>query len=267
MKKNKAYQKLIGAQASKGTMLCVGLDSDLNKIPPHLGDSLESLLEFNRNVIDATKDLACSYKLNFAFYEQYGAEGFEILKKTFEYIPSDIFTIADAKRGDIGNTSKAYARSCFEYFGADSITVNPYMGFDSVEPFLGFEDKIVFLLALTSNQGSRDFQRLEPGGRPLYQHVLQKSAGWGDNIGFVIGATHPAELAAAREISTDSIFLIPGIGAQGGSISETLAANGGKPAVINVSRDIIYASSSPDFESRIRDKAKHYKELLKYNVQ
>ncbi|MFP4369486.1 MAG: orotidine-5'-phosphate decarboxylase [Candidatus Kapaibacterium sp.] len=248
----KAIEKLKNAVKAKKSLVCVGLDPDLKKTPGFLGDGIRTLLNFNKAIIDATKDIAAAYKLNFAFYEQYGIEGIEVLKETFDYIPDDIFTIADAKRGDIGNTSLAYAVSVFDYFGADSITLSPYMGSDSIEPFLKYENKMAFLLCVTSNKGSHDFQRLDTGGKPLYQRVIEESSKWAgaDRMGYVSGATHPEELAAVRKAAPDNVLLIPGIGAQGGELREVMRANAGGPALINSSRGIIYASSGPDFDEK-----------------
>jgi len=256
-----ALEKIKNIQQKNHSLLCVGLDSDLSKIPKHFGNNIKSLLDFNKEIIDCTKDIACAYKINFAFYEQYGAEGFQILKETFEYIPADIFTIADAKRGDIGNTSGAYAKSVFEYFNADSITVNPYMGEDSVAPFLEFEDKMVFLLTLTSNSGSTDLQRIASNGKPFYRFVIDISRIWSthDKLGYVFGATHPDELKEIREIIPKHCLLIPGIGSQGGSIVDTISANSGGPAIINVSRDIIYASTDKNFAEVVRKRAEFYR--------
>lgn len=257
-----ALEKIKEIQKKNNSILCVGLDSDLGKIPQHLGSDINALLKFNIAVIDATRDFVCAYKMNFAFYEQYGADGFKILKETFEYIGNDNFTIADAKRADIRNTSRAYAKSVFEYFNADSITVNPYMGKDSVMPFLGVPDKMVFLLTLTSNEGSNDFQRIETNGKALYQSVIEKSRNWSslDKLGYVIGATHPNELKNLRQLIPEHCLLIPGIGSQGGSIEDTISANSGGPAIINVSRDILYASNENNFAEMVRKKAEFYRD-------
>ncbi|MFH1052114.1 MAG: orotidine-5'-phosphate decarboxylase [bacterium] len=256
-----ALEKINNIQKQNNSLLCVGLDSDLSKIPEHLGNDVDALLEFNKAIIDSTKDLVCAYKINYAFYEQYGVEGFKVLKETFDYIPKDIFTIADAKRGDIGNTSSAYAKSVFEYFKADSITVNPYMGKDSVAPFLEFKDKMVFLLAITSNSGSNDFQRIVSNGKSLYQSVIETSMNWSgkEQLGYVIGATHPQELKDIRKIIPEHCLLIPGIGSQGGSIGDAISANSGGPAIINVSRDIIYASKDTNFADAVRKKTEYYR--------
>jgi orotidine-5'-phosphate decarboxylase len=256
-----AYEKLVNIQKNNKSMLCVGLDTDINRLPNHMEPNLESLLEFNRAIIQSTKDVACSYKINFAFYEQYGVEGFQALKATFDMIPENIFTIADAKRGDIGNTSKAYAKSAFEYFNADSVTVNPYMGHDSVMPFLDYKDKMIFLLAITSNNGSTDFQRLVADRKTIYRHVIEKSKDWAppENMGYVIGATHPDVLRQLRSILPENCFLIPGIGVQGGSVEETIRANNNGLALVNVSRSIIYASHDMDFDLLAREKSIFYK--------
>jgi len=210
-----------------------------------------------------------SYKINFAFYEQYGFRGFEVIEKTLSAIPSDIFTIADAKRGDIGNTSNAYAKSVFTHLNFDSITVSPYMGVDSISPFLEFSDKITFLLCLTSNPGSADFQRLKINDSEtneemfLYQYVMKKYSNIFDNssIGFVVGATHPNDLAELRKINSESVFLIPGIGAQGGDLENTLKANSKSPCLINVSRGIIYSDvnhTKEEFEKSVISQTKFY---------
>jgi len=260
----KAIDKYKNIKEKNNSILCVGLDSDINKIPKILGNNIDSLLEFNKKIIEATKDLVSAYKINFAFYEQYGVDGFRILKNTFELIPEEIFTIADAKRADIGNSSKAYAKSVFEYFNADSITVHPYMGYDSVQPFLEFENKFVFLLALTSNIGSKDFQFLKINNNTLYNEVIKKSVNWSnpDNLGYVVGATHPDELKEIRNIIPNRLILIPGIGTQGGNTQLTIEANNKAPAIINVSRGIIYSSTDNDFAEKSREKAMHYRDLF-----
>lgn len=250
----------IATYCSGGAVLCAGLDTVLEKIPNHLPKEVSSILKFNLDIIEATKSIVSSYKINFAFYEVFGSEGFDVLKKTFEAIPDDKFKIADAKRGDIGNTSTAYAKSVFEYFKADAITVSPYMGRDSVSPFLDFKDKVVFILARTSNIGAGDFQMLETGGEKLYRKVVETSLSWGEpeHIGFVAGATSAGDIKEIRDLAPKSPLLIPGIGAQGGSLADTLEANGTAPAFINVSRDLIYASSGLNFAEKAAEKAKEY---------
>ena len=259
-----SFNKLSQLQADKSSLLCVGLDSDINKLPAHFPKEINSLLKFNMEIISSTEKYASAFKINFAFYEQYGSEGFDILKKTIDFIGKRNFIIADSKRGDIGNTSAAYAASCFDYFGADAITVAPYMGFDSVEPFLRYKDKLTFVLALTSNPGSSDFQRLEFEGKPLYKHVIEKCLEWGDtdNLGFVSGATHPVDIKGIRDIAPDHFLLIPGVGTQGANIKELIEANGSRPCTINVSRDIIYAGNGTDFAEKAAERAKYYKDAF-----
>lgn len=254
------YDKILDAQKQNKTMLCVGLDTDKNKIPEFLKNSKNGMLEFNKAIIDKTHDIVCCYKLNFAFYEQYGIEGMETIKETIEHIPAGIPIIADCKREDIGNTSTSYARACFDYFKSDAVTVSPYMGKDSIQPFFRFSTKLVLVLALTSNPGSIDFQRLISDGKPLYRHVVDKTKLWApkENLGYVVGATHPIELNEIRQDAPDRMLLIPGIGAQGGSIEQTLKANENGPAIINVSRDIIYSSKLEDFAAKAREKAITY---------
>ncbi|MES2765081.1 MAG: orotidine-5'-phosphate decarboxylase [Bacteroidota bacterium] len=259
-----AFQKLQNLQKDNPKFLCVGLDTDILKIPKSLGTGLDAVLKFNEEIIEATKDLCCSFKINLAFYEQYGAAGMDVVLKTVEKIPDHLLKIADAKRGDIGNTSTAYAKAFFETFGFDSVTVSPYMGRDSVEPFLAFEDKLIFLLALTSNKGSENFQRLDCEGKPLYMHVIEQALGWtaADNLGFVVGATHADELAEIRKIIPNNALLIPGVGSQGGDAKATMQANGNAPAVVNVSRAVIYASSGNDFAEKAREAAENYGKVL-----
>lgn len=259
-----AYEKINDSIKQTNSILCIGLDSDIEKLPDGIAKNVEGIFLFNQRIIEKTYAFAAAYKVNFAFYEQYGTEGFNILKKTIDNIPNNRLIIADAKRGDIGNTSSAYAKACFDYFGCDAVTVNPYMGFDSVSPFLEYKDKFVFLLALTSNKGSQDFQYLESDGRPLYRHVIEKSKEWGsvENLGYVVGATHSPELSGIRELIPDHFLLIPGIGTQGGNVPKILIANNNGPAIINVSRDIIYSSDKNNFDDSALLKAKFYKDLF-----
>lgn len=243
----------------KRSFLCVGLDTDLMKIPSHLLELEDPIFEFNKQIIDATKDLAVAYKPNIAFYEALGAMGWTSLEKTISYIPKEIFTIADAKRGDIGNTSGLYARAFFENMDFDSVTVAPYMGSDSVKPFLEFENKWVILLAVTSNEGGFDFQFLESDGQPLYQHVLGTSAKWGsdENMMYVVGATRPEYLRDVRKTIPDHFLLVPGVGAQGGSLEEVCkyGMNDQCGLLINSTRGIIYASKGEDFAEAARAEA------------
>jgi orotidine-5'-phosphate decarboxylase len=253
-------EKLIQEINEKKSLLCVGLDTDLNKIPSQFLDFEDPIYEFNKAVIDATKDYCVAYKPNLAFYESLGPKGWLSLEKTMQYIPKNIFTIADAKRGDIGNTSKMYAKTFFEYFDFDAVTVAPYMGIDSVEPFLEFEDKWVILLGLTSNVGSSDFQKLNlSNGNKLYQEVIKSAQKWGNpnNLMYVIGATHPELLAEIREIAPEYFFLVPGVGAQGGDLNAVMnhGSNKDMGLLINSSREIIYAGSGWDFQEKIKAKA------------
>lgn len=255
-------QQLIEQIRQKKSFLCIGLDVDLTKIPPHLLEAEDPIFEFNKAIIDATHDLVVSYKPNTAFYEAYGINGWQSLQKTIEYINEnhpEIFTIADAKRGDIGNTSTMYAKAFLEDLNFDSVTVAPYMGKDSVEPFLAFENKHTILLALTSNQGAFDFQTLTIDGIPLYKHVLETSKNWknSENLMYVVGATKAEYFTEIRKIIPDSFLLVPGVGAQGGSLSEVCkyGMNEKVGLLINSSRGIIYASNGADFAERAREEA------------
>ncbi|MBO7202316.1 MAG: orotidine-5'-phosphate decarboxylase [Paludibacteraceae bacterium] len=249
----------------KKSFLCVGLDTDLQKIPEHLFDSENAMFEFNKAIIDATADLCVAYKPNLAFYESVGLEGWKILEQTVDYIRTnypDQFLIADAKRGDIGNTSKMYARTFFGNLDFDTVTVAPYMGEDSVTPFLSYEGKWVTLLALTSNKGAYDFQFIEnkENGKKLYEQVLEQSKQWGnpDNMMYVVGATKAEMLKNIRQIIPDNFLLVPGIGAQGGSLEE-VCKYGMNPhcgLLVNSSRAIIYADNSENFATIARQEAK-----------
>ena len=242
----------------KQSFLCIGLDTDLKKIPLHLLNSDDPIFEFNKQIIDATHDLCVAYKPNVAFYESMGARGWNSLKKTLEYIPKEIFTIADAKRGDIGNTSKMYAKTFFETYNFDSVTVTPYMGSDSIKPFLNFDGKWAIVLVLTSNLGSLDFQFLkDEDNEMLYQKVLKKVQTYGHNIMFVVGATRAEALKEIRKIAPDNFLLVPGLGAQGGSLEEVAeyGMNSHCGLLVNSSREIIYSSSLHDFAKVARQKS------------
>lgn len=248
MNRKELFQKI----QSKLSFLCVGLDTDIRKIPKHLLKEKDPIFEFNKQIIDHTIAYAVAYKPNIAFYEALGPAGWESLQKTLDYIPSDIFTIADAKRGDIGNTSELYAQAFFEQMNFDSLTVAPYMGSDSVKPFFKYKDKWVILLALTSNIGSEDFQNLEMAdGKRLFEEVLKKSSSWGstDNMMYVVGATRGESILAVRKVVPDHFFLVPGVGAQGGSLEEVAkyGINDHCGLLVNSSRGIIYASDKKDF--------------------
>jgi len=244
----------------KGSFLCVGLDTDLAKVPKHLLHLEDPVFEFNKQIIDATHEYCIAYKPNIAFYEALGASGWESLRKTVDYIPAGLFTIADAKRGDIGNTASMYARAFFEHMHFDSITVSPYMGEDSVKPFL-IKDKWAILLALTSNRGSNDFQLITSAdtGRPLYEQVITKSQEWGspDQLMYVVGATQGEKISAIRALAPDHFFLIPGIGAQGGDLElVSKAMNSQCGLIVNSARSIIYASNDEHFAHRAGEEAK-----------
>ncbi len=251
---NKA--ELFGQIKEKGSFLCIGLDTDLKKIPPYLLETEDPQFEFNKQIVDATEHLAIAYKPNLAFYEIYGTKGWASLEKTAHYIKErypEIFLIADAKRGDIGNTSKMYAEAYLKNLPFDAITVAPYMGEDSVKPFLEFPDKWVILLALTSNKGADDFQHIinvDEGNR-LYQEVLIKSQNWGnkENMMYVVGATRAEKLEEIRKIVSDHFLLVPGVGAQGGSLEEVAkyGMNDSCGLIVNSSREIIYADNDENF--------------------
>ncbi len=253
--------ELFGQIQKKNSFLCVGLDTDLNKIPKHLLNTEDPIFEFNKRIIDATAQYAVAYKPNIAFYEAYGVKGWQSLEKTIAYIPKDIFILADAKRGDIGNTSKMYAKAFFENMNCDAITVAPYMGEDSVKPFLEFDNKWVILLALTSNAGGKDFQNLElTQGGELYEEVLRKSQEWGttDQLMYVVGATRAEALTNIRKIVPDHFLLVPGVGAQGGSLKDVAqyGMNNQCGLLVNSSRGIIYASQDENFAEVAEEKAR-----------
>jgi len=247
---------------NKKSFLCIGLDTDPKKLPQHLLDAEDPVFEFNRQIIEATADLCVAYKPNIAFYEAQGPKGWVSLERTLQVIPQDIFTIADAKRGDIGNTSELYARAFFETLDFDSVTVAPYMGADSVKPFLVQGNKWVVLLALTSNTGSQDFQMLRLGdGKEeyLFEQVLQTSSTWAtaDQMMYVVGATQAAHVQRVRELVPEHFLLVPGVGAQGGSLADIarLGMNRQCGLLVNSSRGIIYASSGADFAQKAREAA------------
>ena len=262
LSKDKAF--LISLIRERKTLLTVGLDSDIKKLPAILN---QDILAFNKSIIDATRDVCVSYKLNFAFYESMGLKGWDILEKTIQHIGDQHFIIADAKRGDIGNTSEMYARAVFDHLGCDAITVNPYMGSDSVKPFIR-DGKWVILLAYTSNEGSNDFQKLKlESGQKLYEQVMETTSTYGnsENTMYVVGATHPEELAQIRNRYPDHFFLIPGIGAQGGDLDAVLQAGMNKDGglLINASRSIIYASSGTDFAEQGREEAERMNAVIR----
>ena len=262
--------QLINQIKSKRSFLCIGLDTDINKIPKHLLELDDPVYEFNKQIIDATKDLCVSYKPNTAFYESIGVNGWNSLEKSIHYIPENIFTIADAKRGDIGNTSNMYAKAFFDHLNFDSVTIAPYMGSDSVIPFLEFPQKWVILLALTSNVGSKDFQNIENKySEKLFEQILSTSKKWGTdhNMMFVVGANRIDQLIAVRDIVPSHFLLIPGIGAQGGSLEEVVryGMNSDCGLLVNSSRGIIYSGSGIDFAEKARfeaQKIQHEMDIL-----
>lgn len=260
-------QFLVRQIKEKKSFLCVGLDTDIDKIPTHFKKNKHSLFDFNRQIIDETIDHCVAYKINTAFYEAQGSAGWEQMQKTIEYIPASHFKIADAKRGDIGNTSHQYAKAFFETINFDAITVTPYMGSDSVMPFLAYKNKWTIALALTSNEGSKDFEQKKIGDNFLYNVVIKTITKWGtpDNLMFVVGATKAKNLKKIREIIPDHFILIPGVGAQGGSLEDVvkygLNADGG--LLVNVSREIIYAGKGDNFAKEAGKIAKRYHTEMK----
>lgn len=253
-------QDLINAIRTKRSFLCVGLDTDINKIPKFLLRFDDPVYEFNKQIIAATQDLCVAYKPNLAFYEAEGVSGLQSLQKTLAEIPQGVFTIADAKRGDIGNTSGMYARSFFGHYGFHSVTVAPYMGSDSVKPFLEFKDKWVIVLALTSNEGAADFQLVESSsGEKLYEKVIRKCMTWAtpEQLMFVVGATKAEHLGDIRSMAPDNFLLVPGVGAQGGSLADVAKYGMNKDCglLVNASRSILYASSGEDFAEKAREEA------------
>jgi orotidine-5'-phosphate decarboxylase len=252
-----------------GSYLCVGLDSDRTKLPRHLLDEKDPVFEFNRQLIDATRDHCVAYKINTAFYEADGVKGWESMERTVNYIPKTHFTIADAKRGDIGNTSSQYAKAFFETLAFDAITVAPYMGEDSVRPFLEYKDKWTILLGLTSNAGSKDFELQQAGDGLLYEKVLTTAATWGtpDNLMYVVGATQADSFERIRQLTPEHFYLVPGVGAQGGSLKEISAKAMNKDIglLVNASRAIIFASKGEDFaEAAKKAAAEYHQEMQRY---
>jgi len=267
-------EKLTGAVRENNSLVCVGLDPDLALMPDGIG-----VAEFNRAIIDATADLVCTYKPNLAFYEAMGTEGLQALQLTVQHVPENVPVIGDAKRGDIGNTARAYARALFDNFDFDAVTVNPYLGFDSIEPFIQYQDRGVFILCRTSNDGALDFQSLrceaetlpspesEPDSRPLFEIVARKAEQWNmyGNIGLVVGATYPDELKIIRQRYPDMPLLIPGVGAQGGELSKVVkfgVDTQRRKTIINSSRQILYASKSNDFAAAARQVAQELRDRI-----
>ena len=278
-------KQLVEQIQQKKSYLCVGLDTDITKIPKHLQSHPDAIFEFNKAIIDATKDICVSYKINTAFYEALGVKGWQAMEKTVNYIPTEHFKIADAKRGDIGNTSSQYAKAFFETLNFDAITVAPYMGEDSIRPFLEYENKWTIVLGLTSNAGSKDFEQLRlvredtnqgevhddtnHGGEFLYEQVLKKVSNWGNkgNLMFVVGATKASDLEKIRKIIPDNFLLVPGVGFQGGSLKDVSKYGMNKDCglLVNASRAIIFASEKEDFATEARVIAQQYQnEMAEY---
>jgi orotidine-5'-phosphate decarboxylase len=267
-------QFIVDQVKQKGSYLCVGLDTDPAKIPAHIRSNPDAITIFNKAIIDATKDHCVAYKVNTAFYEAMGLKGWQAMEETLHHIPSTHFKIADAKRGDIGNTSSQYAKAFFETLPFDAITVAPYMGEDSVRPFLEYENKFTIVLGLTSNAGAKDFELQQTGGQLLYEKVLATVSKWGnpDNLMFVVGATQATELANIRKIVPGNFLLVPGVGAQGGSLEEVSRYGMNKDCglLVNASRAVIYASDKEDFAEEAESMARQYhaemsQYLEKYN--
>jgi orotidine-5'-phosphate decarboxylase len=254
---------------STKSYLCVGLDTELNKIPKHLKHNANAVLEFNKIIIDATKDYCVAYKINTAFYEAMGVKGWQIMEETLQHIPPTHFKIADAKRGDIGNTSAQYAKAFFETFPFDAITVAPYMGEDSIRPFLEYENKFTIVLGLTSNKGANDFEMLKTEKNYLYEKVIRTIANWGtpNNLMFVVGATQANQITSIRTIIPDNFLLVPGVGFQGGNLKDVSDAglNDSVGLLVNASRAIIYAGDKEDFAQEATEIAKQYQvEMASY---
>jgi orotidine-5'-phosphate decarboxylase len=259
--------ELVAQIRDKQSYLCVGLDTDLTKIPPHLLEREDPVFEFNKAIIDATAPFCVSYKINTAFYEAEGISGWMSMQRTLDYIPSDCFTIADAKRGDIGNTSTQYAKAFFEKMNFDAITVAPYMGEDSVKPFLQYPGKWSIVLALTSNQGAYDFQFLQTNSGYIFESVIEKVSSWGtpQNTMFVVGATKTSEFELVRKVAPQHFLLVPGVGAQGGSL-EAVSKIGLLPdagLLVNASRQIIYADNGLHFAEAAQEQARYTQEEMK----
>jgi orotidine-5'-phosphate decarboxylase len=254
---NAFVKKLLSAQKRSGSLVCVGLDSDFSKLPQHLKSDSDPVLAFNKAIINATAESCCSYKPNLAFYEALGSSGYGTLKQTLRYIPENVPVILDAKRGDIGNTASKYAESIFGDLDGDAVTLSPYLGFDSIKPFLEYESKFAFVLAVTSNQTAEDFQYLQSSGKPLYMHVVDKVNSWNSarNLGLVVGAPRPEQIDEIRRAAPNLPFLIPGIGAQGGDLEKAVRYGTALDGIIaiNISRGVIFASQGEDFVEKAQE--------------
>jgi orotidine-5'-phosphate decarboxylase len=265
------YKKLVKQIKDKKSFLCIGLDSDITKIPQHLLKYKNPILEFNKQIIDATHDLCIAYKPNVAFYEVDGEKGWKTLSETIKYIPDGILSIADAKRGDMGNSAKMYARAFFETLNVDAITLQPYQGEDAMKAFLNYKDKWSIILGLTSNSGSNDFQFQKVKTKPLYRLVIEKCMEWGtkENLMFVVGATHEKTFKEIREYCPDNFLLVPGIGHQGGDFDKIVNSGINKDCglIMSSSRQIIYASNGKDFAEKARIEAISWNEKMKSTLK
>lgn len=263
--------KLIEQIRLKESFLCVGLDPDLNKMPKHLLAYEDPIFEFNKGIIDATKKYAVAYKPNLAFYECLGVTGWNSFQRTIEYIPDECLIIADAKRGDIGNTSLYYAKTFFETYNCNALTIAPYMGSDSVKPFLTYPDRWAVVLAMTSNQGAKDFQFIESDNIPIFESVVRKCIEWGtpENLMFVVGATRSEDIAKIRKLAPEHFFLVPGVGAQGGSLDEVVkyGMNSDCGLLVNSSRGIIYADTSEDFKVGAKKEASKIQSAMEEHLR
>ena len=263
--------KLIEQIRLKKSFLCVGLDPDLRKMPKHLLASEDPIFEFNKGIIDATKEYAVAYKPNLAFYECLGVSGWNSFQRTIEYIPKECLIIADAKRGDIGNTSSYYAKTFFETYNCNALTIAPYMGSDSVKPFLTYQDRWAVVLAMTSNQGAKDFQFIESENTPIFESVVRKCIEWGtpENLMFVVGATRSEDIAKIRKLAPEYFFLVPGVGAQGGSLEEVVkyGMNSECGLLVNSSRGIIYADTSEDFKLGAKKEASKIQSAMEEHLR
>jgi len=272
MKRTFTLKELDAQVQKKKSFLCVGLDTDINKLPTHFVKTPVALLSFNRQIIEATADIAVAYKINTAFYEALGTKGWDLLKQTIDLIPKNIFIIADAKRGDIGNTSNMYAKAFFDELDVHAITLSPYMGKDSVSPYFEYKNKWAILLGLTSNEGAKDIQ-LEKlkNGKTVYEHVIETASKWGtkENTMFVIGATKAEMLKKVREIIPEHFLLVPGVGSQGGDMDEVMKNGATKDGrlLINASRSILYAGNEKDFAAKAREEAFRLKLLMENGIK
>ncbi|MCA9732148.1 MAG: orotidine-5'-phosphate decarboxylase [Deferribacteres bacterium] len=251
---------------AKKSLLCVGLDPEVEKFPIELKKDPDALFLFCRTIIEATAPFAAAYKINFAFFERFGASGWQTIEQLVAEIPEDCLSIADAKRGDIGNSARHYAEALFKQLGFDAVTVNPYMGWDSAEPFVQWHDKFVFFLGLTSNAGAADFQYYNQNLRPLYSYIAEKVESWNEagNCGLVVGATKPQQFREIRNVAPSLTFLIPGIGAQGGSVEVVLQNLGDTNGFLSASRSILYASDGDDFAEAAAQEARRLQQLMKH---